>query len=622
MEMKLQKNQRIILVSIAVLICLCNLWRYAVNDDAPTHIARLVYLAQNIKELGIIGTYQSKVYFGMIQGQGYAYPTFYGDILYYPEALILGCIGINNTNAELLYRIMILAAYTFGFCQVCLIQNKILKDSGYKDLQLLIGVLWIQQPYNLNGLSQNQVAIFAYQLIPIILYSYYMVYKSIKDGKQKSVYIYILQLQMWAIINIHLVQFIFVLSIIITTFLYKTAILLKDNKAENKKIIKSCILAYTKQSILCIFGSLYLIVPMIEHLKTGIYTVSNVTNNMQSSQNTSLIGQVAPQYVLNVIESIINPQSQTVYTYISCGYQLFYLIIIVVTGVILVRYGKKTLGFVNMTYQLGYIILMYQPINLQIIEIIQFRMRLNIVLDIVTIQIILISIVELHKLLRKSQINKLINAVITISLIQTVLNVQYAQLIEQRQYDTQIQVGGGGEYLIYNQEYDKQAGGLLLDAVMPYDTQQHITDMLGYSKQFKDTQIISRDGNIYKIEADLSKLDKLQDSYNSLVKDSETQYNYFHIPVTYDIWYRVYINGKVVESQPDKLGFIQVIQNELEEYTSLEIVYDTPNYVKALQIIQIATIFVNTLIIAVYIIRDTQKIKSRKHLKNTLSKNP
>lgn len=576
----------------------------------------------------------------MIDGAGYAYPTFYGDFPMYPIAIVLSRFNCQSEAYEIIYRAGLQIAYFTYFIGTYFLvkgfvrlnrwlQKEVSKSSlSTSELSLIAAVLMIQSPYTLENISVNSIRIFAMQIIPFVLYNYIQLYyrqvkgQQAEDDRNWFINVIGLQLLMWLILQFHLITFMF--TVIQLQIITICIIVYNIKKSNNKwsRFVKHLQI----QAITCIIQSLYFIVPMLMTMKEKAYTINNIQYNLQSDQNIDIRGLTLPVWLLRIVKAIIYPSYQVAvdgkYTdaYSQSGFYIFYFIIIVIIGVYFIKLKKSKLTFINLGYVAFYMILMFSKINLNILSFMQFRYRLNTVLDVCLVAILMIDIVYIAQQNLKIT-NTVLKSVLGVSFIQTIICVQFVQVqkVERVEYTTQ--VGNGGEYLIYNEAYDIPESKA--SDVVHYQTGLQIVDMLKYKRYFENVASVQQVvGNNFEMNISLSKQKDLNDKYEQILRDRGVRIKRFeslnnkkefsdicikHLPLSYYPWYNIEVNGENVEYSYDEMGFIQIITDS-SEVQAIDIKYELPIWIKVLGIIQLCQIVAQVSSIGMAI----RKIKQRR----------
>lgn len=506
-------------------------------DDAGAHIARIEYLQDNIQNLGIFGAMHSKVYFGMVRDAGYGYPMFYGDILLYPFAILLSlqkALGLDKSvglDAYTLYRIVLSMQFIGVFFSSYIAANKFLKhhieeieipyNVDRKDLQLLIGFLYTVMPYTIMNLHNQAYRIVATVIIPWVIYNAFEIYLQ-SDKRSVKRNIVWLAITMSLVILTHLIQAVYVSVVLIVFIIYEVV----TNEKLNTRAIKK----YLASAGICVMLVAQFILPMVIALQSGVYAVSNTQYNLSGEYNTTLIGLFFPEWIVVTVLQLLGIPDSEIIHYGQTGYYGFYYLILLIFGVKFVVPGILTdgteqqskidnrtqglkLGLMCIAYTIVYVIICFTGAFQKLIEFTQFRYRLNTVFDCGLIYLIikiLLYNIEYTGILEKdkvtlnnsknsglniqekeiSKFNKerknLLNYLIIIGYITIALQILYSSMLNIGHGELGIQVGGGGEYLVYNKLYDEYDENKV--AALQYNTQNQIIDLTNYIDTFKDNE--------------------------------------------------------------------------------------------------------------------------------------
>ena len=554
----------------------------------------------------------------MLHGAGYAFPTFYGDIQLYLLATPLSLIDAQDKVYEQAYKIYLACTYISQFIawyiqtglimKLTCIKEKIDKLSiNRKELSLLAQILQVSTPYAIQNLLQQSVRIAATQAIPVAIYNFLAIYLKRKGNDKNSktsilANIIGLQMQMWFIVNQHNITFI--LQILMLFIMYM-AIQIHE-LYRNKRVTREMLvltLNYMISAQICAVQSLYLIVPMVEQLRTKIYVVSNQVYDLQSVQSQDIRGLFFGDILLRVIYSIFGVQQKNDAAYSGTGYTILYIALLVVISVAVFirkrRKVEKTVAIINIAYTLCYIGVMYTSFNPKFLQFMQFKSRLNTVFDVVFIALVVINIAVFNEY-REKIVKYLLKVVSITCVIQVLLSI----FIQQTGYDLSIQIGGGAEYLVYNKAYSLENS----TAIITYGTEKQVTDIVNYIEYFNSLdgiQIETPESQAFEKIIHIDNLEsvgnKLQEACQEIgyhrnidtkqARDKETFTLW--LPITYyNQYYNIKIDGNTVEYSPSPIGLIQVEipKSSVNNQTTIDIEYNIQNTYKALGIIQIAQV--------------------------------
>ena len=550
-------------------------------DDAGAHIARIEYLQDNIQNLGIFGAMHSKVYFGMVRDAGYGYPMFYGDILLYPFAMLLSlqkALGFDKSiglDAYTIYKIFLSVQFLCVFLSAYLQAKKFFKyhmsqvempyNINIQDLQMLIGFLYVTMPYNVMNLHNQAYRIAATALLPWVIYNAFEIYlQTCKNSKtdKRSVKrnVIWLQITMTLVIMTHVISAVYVQVVLIIFIIYEVIM----NRELNIRAIKRYLIA----AGITILLSSFLIFPMFMALKSGIYTVSNSQYDLAGTYNTTLIGLFVPEWIYVLIAQLIGiPETEQLH-YGAVGYYGFYYQLLLIYGIYAAFSGmlsdetdqtirednkaeKTELGTICIIYQIIYLVFNYTGIAQELIEFTQFRYRLNTIFDFGLIYLIIKillhnlgakpidgvdnfagyniglsdTVADIDKYNRNRQI--ILNILICIAVITVQLSLFYSQVLNIGRGELGLQVGGGGEYLVYNDLYNNME--TTSEYALHYGTAEQINDIADYIDQFKTSENIEIkdvENAISTREYEISNISQvIQELNNTLDSIEENRWN-------------------------------------------------------------------------------------------------
>lgn len=671
----ISNKQRILMLMLIAILIISPLMLNPI-DDAGAHIARIEYLQDNIQNLGIFGAMHSKVYFGMVRDAGYGYPMFYGDILLYPFAILLSLqkdLGFSESiglDAYTIYKIFLSVQFLCVFLSAYLQAKKFFKyhmsqvempyNINIKDLQMLIGFLYVMMPYNVMNLHNQAYRIAATALLPWVIYNAFEIYlqtgkNSKTDKRSVKRNVIWLQITMTLVIMTHVISAVYVQVVLIIFIIYEVIM----NRELNIRAIKRYLIA----AGITILLSSFLIFPMFMALKSGIYTVSNSQYDLAGTYNTTLFGLFVPEWIYVLIAQLIGiPETEQLH-YGAVGYYGFYYQLLLIYGIYAAFSGmlsdetdqiirennkaeKAELGTICIIYQVIYLIFNYTGIAQKLIEFTQFRYRLNTIFDFGLIYLIIKillhnlgakpidgvdnfagynkyrktdygmesdreynnvglsdTVEDIDKYNRNRQI--ILNILICIAVITVQLSLFYSQVLNIGRGELGLQVGGGGEYLVYNDLYNNME--TTSEYALHYGTAEQINDIADYIDQFKKSENIeikdvgnainTREyeiSNISQVIQELNNtLDSIEESRQNLqgrkVQEIQSrQKNSLALPIIYYPGYRIEILSfddsgtiKDVETNANdaeanvvvnNLGFIQLnLSDELLNSQKIEI---------------------------------------------------
>lgn len=611
-NLKFISNKQRILMSMLIAILIISPLMLNPIDDAGAHIARIEYLQDNIQNLGIFGAMHSKVYFGMVRDAGYGYPMFYGDILLYPFAILLSlqkALGFDKQvglDAYTLYRIVLSMQFLCVFLSAYLQAKKFFKyhmsqvempyNINIQDLQMLIGFLYVMMPYNVMNLHNQAYRIAATALLPWVIYNAFEIYlqtgkNSKTDKRSVKRNVIWLQITMTLVIMTHVISAVYVQVVLIIFIIYEVIM----NRALNIRAIKRYLIA----AGITILLSSFLIFPMFMALKSGIYTVSNSQYDLAGAYNTTLIGLFVPEWIYVLIAQLIGiPETEQLH-YGAVGYYGFYYQLLLIYGIYAVLSGmlpdetaqtirednkaeKVELGTICIVYQIIYLIFNYTGIAQELIEFTQFRYRLNTIFDFGLIYLIIKillhnlgakpiagvdnfagyniglsdTVADIDKYNRNRQI--ILNILICIAVITIQFSLFYSQVLNIGRGELGLQVGGGGEYLVYNDLYNNME--TTSEYALHYGTAEQINDIADYIDQFKtsenieikdvENEINTREYEISNISQTIQELNNTLDSIEEnrqnlqgrkVQEIQSRQKNSLALPIIYYPGYRIEI---------------------------------------------------------------------------------
>lgn len=636
----ISNKQRILMLMLVAILTISPLMLNPI-DDAGAHIARIEYLQDNIQNLGIFGAMHSKVYFGMVRDAGYGYPMFYGDILLYPFAILLSlqkALGFDRQvglDAYTIYKIFLSVQFLCVFLSAYLQAKKFFKyhmsqvempyNINIQDLQMLIGFLYVMMPYNVMNLHNQAYRIAATALLPWVIYNAFEIYlqtgkNSKTDKRSVKRNVIWLQITMTLVIMTHVISAVYVQVVLIIFIIYEVIM----NRALNIRAIKRYLIA----AGITILLSSFLIFPMFMALKSGIYTVSNSQYDLAGAYNTTLIGLFVPEWIYVLIAQLIGiPETEQLH-YGAVGYYGFYYQLLLIYGIYAVLSGmlpdetaqtirednkaeKVELGTICIVYQIIYLIFNYTGIAQELIEFTQFRYRLNTIFDFGLIYLIIKillhnlgakpiagvdnfagyniglsdTVADIDKYNRNRQI--ILNILICIAVITIQFSLFYSQVLNIGRGELGLQVGGGGEYLVYNDLYNNME--TTSEYALHYGTAEQINDIADYIDQFKtsknieikdvENEINTREYEISNISQTIQELnntlDSIEENRQNLqgrkVQEIQNRWkNSLALPIIYYPGYRIEIlsfdDSENIKDVETFLTGYKAVDNGVETY--------------------------------------------------------
>lgn len=412
-----------------------------------------------------------------------------------------------------------------------------------QDLQMLIGFLYVMMPYNVMNLHNQAYRIAATALLPWVIYNAFEIYlqtgkNSKTDKRSVKRNVIWLQITMTLVIMTHVISAVYVQVVLIIFIIYEVIM----NRELNIRAIKRYLIA----AGITILLSSFLIFPMFMALKSGIYAVSNSQYDLAGTYNTTLIGLFVPEWIYVLIAQLIGiPETEQLH-YGAVGYYGFYYQLLLIYGIYAAFSGmlsdetdqtirednkaeKAELGTICIIYQVIYLIFNYTGIAQELIEFTQFRYRLNTIFDFGLIYLIIKillynlgakpidgidnfagynkyrktdygmesdreynniglsdTVADIDKYNRNRQI--ILNILICIAVITVQLSLFYSQVLNIGRVELGLQVGGGGEYLVYNDLYNNME--TTSEYALHYGTAEQINDIADYIDQFKTSENI------------------------------------------------------------------------------------------------------------------------------------
>lgn len=451
-----------------------------------------------------------------------------------------------------------------------------------EDLQILIGFLYVMMPYNVMNLHNQAYRIAATALLPWVIYNAFEIYlqtgkNSKTDKRSVKRNVIWLQITMTLVIMTHVVSAVYVQVVLIIFIIYEVIM----NRELNIRAIKRYLIA----AGITILLSSFLIFPMFMALKSGIYTVSNSQYDLAGTYNTTLIGLFVPEWLYVLIAQLMGiPETEQLH-YGAVGYYGFYYQLLLIYGIYAAFSGmlsdetdqairennkaeKAELGTICIIYQVIYLIFNYTGIAQELIEFTQFRYRLNTIFDFGLIYLIIKillhnlgakpidgvdnfagynkyrktdygmesdreynniglsdTVADIDKYNRNRQI--ILNILICIAVITVQFSLFYSQVLNIGRVELGLQVGGGGEYLVYNDLYNNME--TTSEYALHYGTAEQINDIADYTDQFKtseDIKIKDVENAINTREYEISNISQtIQELNNTLDSIEENRQN-------------------------------------------------------------------------------------------------
>lgn len=506
-----------------------------------------------------------------------------------------------------------------------------------QDLQMLIGFLYVMMPYNVMNLHNQAYRIAATALLPWVIYNAFEIYlqtgkNSKTDKRSVKRNVIWLQITMTLVIMTHVISAVYVQVVLIIFIIYEVIM----NRELNIRAIKRYLIA----AGIAILLSSFLIFPMFMALKSGIYTVSNNQYDLAGTYNTTLLGLFVPEWLYVLIAQLTGiPETEQLH-YGAVGYYGFYYQLLLIYGIYAAFSGmlsdetdqtirennkaeKTELDTICIIYQIIYLIFNYTGIAQELIEFTQFRYRLNTIFDFGLIYLIIKillhnlgakpidgvdnfagfnkyrktdygmesdreynniglsdTIADIDKYNRNRQI--ILNILICIAVITIQLSLFYSQVLNIGRGELGLQVGGGGEYLVYNDLYNNME--TTSEYALHYGTAEQINDIADYIDQFKTSENIeikdvenvinTREYEISNISQAIQELNNTLDSIEEnrqnlqgrkVQEIQSRQKNSLALPIIYYPGYRIEIL-----SFDDIKGNIKGVETLVTDYKAVD----------------------------------------------------
>ena len=253
----ISKKEIFVIIAI-VLISLFPLYYpgFLYTHDGIIHLFRTQGAYENIVNFDIF----NRIYYNMINGQGYGWGIFYPPL----SAIIPGifmCFGISLFTAEKLF--LLLASILAGIFAYKLFME--LYDNKF--CAMLVAILYVLSPYKLNQILVRGAMgeVLAFTFLPLVLLGLTKILK----GERKYKYYFIIG--MTGIVYSHII------SIIYTTIFGALFLFLNYKQLFKKKVIIDLIVS----SIIIVILSLPIIIPVFEHQNSKDYVISGIQTDVQ-----------------------------------------------------------------------------------------------------------------------------------------------------------------------------------------------------------------------------------------------------------------------------------------------------------------------------------------------------
>ena len=256
-EIILSKKEICVIVAI-VIISLFPLYYpgFIYTHDGIIHLFRTQGAYENIVNFDIF----NRIYYNMINGQGYGWGIFYPPLSAIIPAIFM-CFGVSLFTAEKIF--LIVASILAGIFAYKLFME--LYDNKF--CAMLVAILYVLSPYKLNQILIRGAMgeVLAFTFMPLVILGLIKILKG--EGKYKYYFI----LGMTGIVYSHII------SIIYTTIFGFLFLILNYKKLFKKKVIIDLIIS----SIIIVILSLPIIVPVLEHQSSQNYIISSIKTDVK-----------------------------------------------------------------------------------------------------------------------------------------------------------------------------------------------------------------------------------------------------------------------------------------------------------------------------------------------------
>ena len=255
---KIIDKKEIIVIIAIVIISLFPLYYpgFIYTHDGIIHLFRTQGAYQNLTNLDIF----NRIYYNMINGQGYGWGIFYPPLSAMIPAIFM-CVGFSLFTAE---KLFIIVASIFAGIFAYKLFMELYKN---KFCAMLVAIIYVLSPYKLTQAlirgAMGEILVFTF--IPLIFLGLIKILKG--EGKYKYYFI----LGMTGIIYSH------VISIIYTTIFGALFLLLNYKKLFKKKVIIDLIIS----SVIIIILALPVLIPMLQHQMSNNYIISSIQTDVK-----------------------------------------------------------------------------------------------------------------------------------------------------------------------------------------------------------------------------------------------------------------------------------------------------------------------------------------------------
>ena len=522
------------------------------KDDGIVHFNRIQCIANNIQTQGFIGAMQQKIYYSAIDNMGYAFPTFYGDILLYPFA-ILQILLSNYINTYWIIGLYFQVMSVLAIVQFRYYIGKIYNIDGVK----LISLIYILMPYfQYFSIRQTTGEVVAWALYPMIFYGFSRIL-NMKENEMFDAKAYITLVQQLVILLLsHLIQAYIVIWALVIWSVYRFKIILKLNR-----IITLAISALTT----CLITSYY-IFPMLEQINKN-YIVLNYTNNdLYNPIQLSLGSLFLPSWIFTILE-VTTGFNVEIISGNGFSPAYFGLMLVVAYKIITVNKENKldkfkyTIFIIGVLFIQSHLVRIIQPI----FEKIQFPFRFLGLLSFIILVFILKNWNGIDDKHIRLMINVLLLSVQLVALENNIVYQKYTDIIGNT--DIQLQIGSGCEYLPYIEDYTKRG-------IVSFRDQYNINELLRNIGNSKASEI---DTEIIKGGYSVKGLNEIERNTKQIL-----------LPITYNPNYSAFDkDGKEYHIKLGSYGLVEVTDVE-SDINNLNIIYtyqDIEIYSTILQIV-------------------------------------
>lgn len=255
---KIIDKKEIIVIIAIVIISMFPLYYpgFIYTHDGIIHLFRTQGAYQNLTNLDIF----NRIYYNMINGQGYGWGIFYPPLSAMIPAIFM-CVGFSLFTAE---KLFIIVASIFAGIFAYKLFMELYKN---KFCAMLVAIIYVLSPYKLTQAlirgAMGEILVFTF--IPLIFLGLIKILKG--EGKYKYYFI----LGMTGIIYSH------VISIIYTTIFGALFLLLNYKKLFKKKVIIDFIIS----SVIIIILALPVLIPMLQHQMSNNYIISSIQTDVK-----------------------------------------------------------------------------------------------------------------------------------------------------------------------------------------------------------------------------------------------------------------------------------------------------------------------------------------------------